>query len=433
MSATAETKTLAEAVGEIKALGASTLEAIKALNSPVRAHVNGDGTAIGTWGGEGESVVEAINMGPEGPRESTKAMRKGWLPKGYKNSGDGCFKSFGEFLQTGYQAHKNQNTGEFKARHEGIFKAVQGMTLQDGQSAGYFVLPEFNQKILERIYANDIWARTDKYQVNNNMVFMANAETSRVNGARHGGLRGYWVDEAASLTKSKPTFRRIELNLKKVAVLVYLTDELIADGGPALERYVAAKTAEEFNFLFGDAVFNGNGNGQPLGMLNAPALLSIAKETGQVANTIVTENVDKMWARRFVGGNYIWFHNQDCGPQLDRLTQDVGTGGVALYRDADGIAKPMPLTLKGVPRVEVEFAKTLGTAGDIYLADLAQFLTISKGGVNQAYSTHVEFLTDQTAIRFTMRVNGRPWEASPVTPYQGSNTQASFLDLAVRA
>ncbi len=431
MTATAtaadEAKGFVEAVGVLKTLGADLKEAVKDLGSPLRAHVNGDSTAMSYWDGEGETCV--VKLGPDGPQEMTKKIKTS-LAKGYSNK---VFKTMGGWIQEGYKAHKEHTSGEFKAKNEAITKAVQGLTLQDGQSAGYFVLPEFNEKILERIYANDLWSRTDNYTVNNNMIFIATAETSRVNGARHGGLRGYWVDEAASLTKSKPTFRRVELNLKKVAVLVYLTDELIADGGPGLEKYIAAKTAEEFNFLFGDSIFNGNGNGQPLGILNAPALLSIAKETGQAATTLVTENLDKLWARRFVGGNYAWYHNQDCGPQLDRLTQDVGTGGVVLYRDADGLVKPMPQALKGVPRVEIEFAKTLGTAGDIYLADLKQFLTISKGGINQAYSTHVEFLTDQTAIRFTMRVNGRPWEASPVTPYQGSNTQASFLNVAVRA
>jgi len=420
-SATIDTnKELITAIGELQKMGASLQEAVSELNSPqYKAHAASDGSTLGLWEGEElHRVTPALNR--DGTLQQLKRAR---MPKGYKNN----FKSFSQFIREGFDAHRanKSGTGEFNGRYEDCYKAVQGMSLQEGQSMGYLVMPEYNQQILERLYDNDIWTQTDQYTVNNNMVFMANAETSRASGSRHGGLRGYWVDEATSLTKSKPTLRKIDLSLKKVSVLVYLTEELLADAGPAVEQYVSRKAADEFKFLLGDAVFNGYGAGQPLGIMNSPALLSITKEVGQAAGTIVTENIDKMFARRFVNGNYSWFHNQDCGPQLDRLAQDIGTSGIALNRP-NGIYGAPTQTLKGIPRKETEFNATLGTTGDIGLFDLSKFITINKGGINQAYSTHIEFLTDQIAIKFTMRVNGRPWETTPTTPYKGSNTQASF-------
>jgi hypothetical protein len=60
-------------------------------------------------------------------------------------------------------------------------------------------------------------------------------------------------------------------------------------------------------------------------------------------------------------------------------------------------------------------------------------LSISKGGVAQAVSMHVEFLTDQMALRFTMRLNARPWDIAPITPYKGTNTQSCFLALDTRS
>lgn len=434
MSATAVEKSFVEAIGELQKMGADLGEAVKALNKPqYGAHASADGRALGFYeGGETIVVEDQLDQYDSAGRWTPQPLgkKKGRLPKGYKND---VYHNFGQFVKDGYNAHREGRIGEFKAKQDGIFKAVQGMSIQEGQSAGYLVLPEFNQNIIERVYANDLWSRTDQYTVNNNMIFLANAETSRATGSRYGGLQGYWVDEAASFTKSKPRFRRIELTLKKLSVLVYLTEELIADGGAGLEAYCTRLAAREFNFMLGDSLFNGTGINQPLGFLNSPALLSISKETGQQAGTIVTENIDKMWARRFVAGNYAWYHNQDCGPQLDRLTQDVGTGGVALNRANNSIASVMSQTLKSAPRVECEFAQTVGTAGDISLADFGQYLTISKGGINQAYSAHIEFLTDQVAVKLSMRVNGRPWETTPTTPYKGSNTQASFINLATRS
>lgn len=414
-------------IDELKKQGATIEEALRDLNKPVykslgRFHA-GEG-ALSYW--DYTAPTQRVGLVPGQFQEYRNA---GYAP-GYQ--GDTVFKSWDNFLRTGWTQHKS---AEWQAQHASVYKAVQGMSVNTGEDGGFLVMPEYASGILERVYANDLFSRTDNYSVGGNqLVFTRNAEVSRANGSRHGGMRGYWVGEGGTITKSKPTVNQLTLRLKKLAVVVYLTDELIADAGPAAAQYVTRKAAEEFNFMLGDALFNGTGAGQPLGMLNAGALLSIAKETGQAASTIVVENIDKMWARRHVSnGNWAWYHNQDCGPQLDQLAQDVGTGGVPLYRTGNQVAQAAPQTLKGAPRVETEFNATVGTQGDLMLADMSQIVSITKGGISQEASIHVEFLTDQTALRFIMRVDAQPWEASPLTPYKGSNTQASFLALDTRS
>src|SRR5476651_1669447 len=121
------------------------------------------------------------------------------------------------------------------------------------------------------------------------MTFLANAETSRANGSRHGGLRGYWTGEGQTITSSKPTVREVQMKLQKLAVVVYLTDELISDSAQALEQFVTRKASDEFNFMIGDALFNGDGVGKPLGILNAPSLLALSPVGGQSSTTIVAQ------------------------------------------------------------------------------------------------------------------------------------------------
>ena len=48
------------------------------------------------------------------------------------------------------------------------------------------------------------------------MAFPRNAETSRANGSRWGGVRAYWRDEGDQATATKATFGRLTLTLKKV-------------------------------------------------------------------------------------------------------------------------------------------------------------------------------------------------------------------------
>lgn len=393
-----------------------------------------------------EDVTLRFSDDPRAPRRQSHALqrRADWQrlkANGYKPSGKGGeFLSFGDFVRSGMEAPNSQ---KFRGRLEKQYSplkemlAVQGMSEGIAADGGYLVMPEFAAGIIDRVYANDLWSRTDNYTVSgNNMTFNVNAETSRANGSRHGGLRGYWVNEGATVTSSKPTFREVSMKLVKLGVIVYLTDELIDDGGTALQQYVSRKASEEFNFMIGDALVNGTGAGQPLGILNAPSLVSVAKESGQAAATIVPENVVKMQARFFApnDGNSVWMHNQDIGPQLHLMTLGIGTAGVVVYMPPGGLSANPYATLQGRPMLATEFNATLGTQGDLIKADLGQVLSISKGGIMSAASIHVEFLTDQTALRFIMRLNAQPWESAPITPYKGTaNTQSNFVTLDTRA
>jgi HK97 family phage major capsid protein len=412
---------------------AAILETLKSLDQPNYRVVGGDGGVAVSYIEEGgpQDVVRIDNLWSRGENTMKNFRKNSYLP-GYKGAKEGGFKSFGDFLLTGLRDSKS---AEWQNRHASCYKAVQGMSVGAAEDGGYMVQPEYSDRMLERVYNNKIFSMTDNYTVaGNNLVFMRNAETSRANGSRKGGIRGYWLGEGQTGTKSAPKMRQVQLRLKKLCILVYLTEELISDGGTAVQSYVEKCAAEEFNFLIGDAIFNGTGVGQPLGILNSGSLVNITKESGQAASTIVAANIDKMWARRYAAADgYSWFHNQDCGPQLDSLSQAIGTAGIALYRPSNGLAGNAPQLLKTAPRVETEFNSTVGTVGDILLADLSQVLSITKGGVSQMASTHVEFLTDQTALKFTMRLDARPWDDTPLTPYKGSNTQSSFVALETRA
>ena len=364
--------------------------------------------------------------------QQKRANAKFLKSSGYKPWGE--FKSFGEFIQAGFEGHQTHGFGDRVRKH---YLAVNGMSEGVGSDGGYTVMPEFASGIVDRVYSNDLWSRTDNYSVSgNNLTFLCNAETSRATGSRHGGMRGYWLGEGGTITSSKPTLREVTLRLAKLGVVVYLTQELIDDGGFALQQYVTRKASEEFQFMIGDGLINGTGVGQPLGILNFPCLVSVAKESGQLAATFETENVVKMQSRFYApnDSSSVWLHNQDIGPELHTMTIGVGTGGQVTYMPPGGMSSAPYATLQGRPMVATEFNATLGTQGDIIKADLGQILSISKGGVAQAVSMHVQFLTDQLALRFIMRLNAGPWESAPITPYKGTaNTQSNFVTLDSRS
>jgi HK97 family phage major capsid protein len=268
----------------------------------------------------------------------------------------------------------------------------------------------------------------------NGLKIPAVSETSRANGSRFGGVQSYWAAEAAAVTATKPKYRLLELNLHKLFALTYATDELMGDV-PALGQILTTAFQDEMSFKVDDAIVNGTGVGQPLGILNSGALVTVNKETGQRAATLLFENIIKMFGRMLPRSrkNACWLINQSVEQQLYQMSLSVGTGGVPVYLPASGAAGQPNATLFGLPVIVCEQCQALGTVGDIILADLSSYLLADKGGVQSAASIHVAFVTDETAFRWTYRLDGTPLLAAPITPFKGSDTLSSLIALQTRA
>ena len=267
----------------------------------------------------------------------------------------------------------------------------------------------------------------------NGMKFNGLDETSRADGSRAGGILAYWAAEAAEKTKSKPKFRQIDLSLNKLIGLCYATDEMLDDVS-ALEQTINDGFNAEFDFKLTDGVINGTGAGQPLGIVNSGCMVSVSKEAGQAANTIVYENIVNMWSRMIANSrpNSIWVINQDCEPQLNKMSVAVGTGGVPVYLPAGGVSQSPYSTLFGRPVVPIEHCPSVGDTGDIMLADFSQYKAIDKGGMQRDVSIHVRFVYDESVFRFVYRFDGQPVLASPITPFKGTNTLSHFVKLDAR-
>ena len=227
----------------------------------------------------------------------------------------------------------------------------------------------------------------------------------------------------------------MEFNLHKLAGLVHVTTELLEDSPISMQPLLTQQFGAAIAFQEDEDFINGTGAGQPLGILNGPGLVTVAKEAGQPNITIVTENIIKMWSRLHPRSqaSSVWIANSDSFPQLATMTLNVGTGGssVGLMQIANGGLPNAPAqTLMGRPLILTEHCQTLGTKGDLYLCDWRQYLIGMKAGdsaVKFASSIHLKFDYDETAFRFVMRYDGQPWESSTLTPKHSTATLGSFV------
>jgi HK97 family phage major capsid protein len=371
----------------------------------------------------------------------TRSMRPlTWPPsRGSYKSSEGPYESLGEFLRDVRNAEIPGGRVN-KRLHE--TRAASGLSEAVPSDGGYTVQSDFATQLIEDAYKTGKLAplcNTFELSTNSNRIEINGIdETSRATGSRWGGIRGYWLDEAAEKTKSAPKFRKIKLKLNKLIGLCYATDELLEDSS-MLEGVIRRGFASEFGFLIDDSIINGTGVGQPLGIINAGCLVTQAKESGQSAATIVYENLINMWSRLLPGSeqNAVWLYNKDCLPQLATMSVD-GSGNSPIFQVGTGAASagsrgPVPATIFGRPAFPMEQCQTLGTAGDIYLADFSNYVLARKGGVQAAMSIHVRFIYDESVFRFVVRLDGQPAHSSAITPFKGSNSLSAFINLATRS
>ncbi|MBE9572553.1 MAG: phage major capsid protein [Proteobacteria bacterium] len=346
----------------------------------------------------------------------------------------GPFSSFGEQLTAVMRAGLPNGPTDQRLRN-----AATGLGETVSSDGGFLVQQDFTDQLLIEVMQTGLLAKKClKIPISansNSLKLNAYDESSRAS-TRFGGVLSYWKDEAAEKTASKPKFRQIELTLKKLIGLCYSSDELLADA-TALEAVIKRAFVSEFGFQIDDAIVNGTGAGMPLGILNAGCLVSVGKETGQAAATVVAENVIKMISRTLgPTSGYAWLHSKTTLPQIYSLSLAVGTAGIPLFMAGGSIPNQPENRLLGLPLIECEQCQVLGTVGDLILADLGNgYILAEKDGIQSDVSIHVRFVWDESTFRFVLRCDGCPVRASALTPYKGgaSNTQSHFVALATRS
>jgi HK97 family phage major capsid protein len=303
---------------------------------------------------------------------------------------------------------------------------------QAGNEGGFLVPPDARERILTQIFdVNSLLARTDQQITSKNSISFPTDETTPWGTS---GVRGFWTSEASQIQQSKPSFKKLTLETSKLAALVPVTDELLEDA-PALGNYLGGAVGRVFNYLIANAIIDGNGVGQPLGYLRSGALVTVAAEGAQTADTVNVFNIAKMWVRMPIDSRQrgIWIVNPDVEAQLILLTLGGTAAAYPIYLPPNGLSQSPFSTLLGRPVVPHMAAKAIGDVGDITFVDLMSYVTAVKtGGLKTDASMHLFFDQDVMAFRFILRLDGRPWMQAPFSPPNGSSTLSPFIALAAR-
>ena len=334
------------------------------------------------------------------------------------------FKSFGEYIK----AIDNKNKG----KSDDI--RLKALGESSGETGGFLVPEEFRSELLRLpLEQAIIRPRARTIPMASNTIKLPRVKDTSHASSVYGGVVGYWGEEASTYTASEPDFAQFQLVAKKLTGYTQASNELAQDSAIALESLLTGMFGDAIRFYEENAFINGDGAGEPIGIKNADALISVAKETGQAATTIVYENLVNMYSRMMPSShqNAVWIAHPDIMPQLMTLALTIGTGGSAIF--VNNASADVPMSIFGRPVMFTEHAQTLGTVGDIYYADLSYYVIGDRQGITIASSDHYRFANGETVWRFTERLDGAPWLDSAITPQNGSNTLSPFVALATRS
>ena len=280
-------------------------------------------------------------MEEQGYRQATQSDRLPQTEIKPKVDNDG-FEKMADFFTAAYHANSSK----------GVDSRLKALNESSGDQGGFLVPEQFRAELLRlALEASVVRGRATVIPMGGQTIRMPTVRDVSHASTVYGGISGQWVAEAGSVsgTTNEPTFGQVALTAKKLTGYTRVSNELMADSAIALEAALRTMFSEGIAYFEDDAFIAGSGAGQPVGVLNAGAVISVAKETGQAATTGVWENIIKMFSRMHPAslGRAVWYANPDVLPQLATMSLTVGTGGAPVWL-ANGVTGA-PATLLGRP------------------------------------------------------------------------------------
>lgn len=288
--------------------------------------------------------------------------------------------------------------------------AATGAQTSVGPDGGYLIQENFLDEMLKAQWETGVLASrvTRGTMSGNRVTYPLLRNFDATGGSIAGGLKVFTTKEAQAYQASKPEIDKVHFDAMKLTALFYETDEL-KDDAPAIESLVRAEMPEAFADKIDYLLINGTGVDEILGLLNSPALLTVAKKAGQAASTVVAENIINMYARLPAAdrASSIWLYHAQLEEQFPLMT--VGANNFPVFiQPGNGLTERPYGTMRGIPALPFLHCKALSAKGDLFLLNPRKIRLLARTGLQAQMSAHVGFLNGEIVWRFDQRLAARP-------------------------
>jgi HK97 family phage major capsid protein len=386
--------------------------------------------------GDIPGLINRLNLDPRNPAAPPAVRNRHYNPAapGAKLDEAKLFSGWADYMHTLWPGNRSAAAATKLSQLQEIQNSFGSSVPSDG---GFLLAPEALRAELLRVALETALVRPRARVVPMNTLTVHYPMIDSTSNATsvYGGITGEWLEEGATPTDSTPTWGQLELRARNLVLYTEIPNNLYSDSLISLQAFMDQAYPEALAWFEDVAFIAGNGVGKPQGFLNGACAISVAKESGQLADTILWANLVNMFARMLPSSlaRAVWVANLDTFPQLATMSQSVGTGGSLVWiGEGQGSGAP-PVTILGRPVLWTEKVPTLGDAGDITFWDPGYYIVGDRETMMMDSSIHFKFSTFKTAVRLIERVDGQIWLKSAITPQTGSNTLSPIVKIAARA
>lgn len=367
--------------------------------------------------------LDAVKVGEEQKKKAEEQAQ----------AGPGEFKTMGELLQAikvWSVVGKKDPRLQWYNDKDGRAAEVKDLVESVGASGGFLVPAEF----IARLYAvmaetSFVRPRATKIPMRRRQINIPVLDqTATTAGVPHwfGGMLFYWAEEATEKTESDPSFRKIQLVAHKLIGYTRASDELVADSAISLDALLTgpmgmaggASWHEEYAFL------NGTGAGQPLGVINAGATITVARQAQNAFGYVDLVNMYESLYPGHSAATTCWSITQSGMSNLMTIVDPNGN-----YIWQPNAREGLPQTIFGLPVIFTEKQPRVGTTGDVVLADWRYYLIGDRQAVTIESTKFDRWRWDETSWRMVHRVDGQPWLSAPLYLQDGTTTVSPFVIL----
>jgi HK97 family phage major capsid protein len=309
----------------------------------------------------------------------------------------------GDDAKSFYNDIRLASKGDGAAR-ERLMSAAGGKAMTEGTAAqgGYLVEKQIERQIVEvRESDNVLRGLCSKLNITTNELQLDQLTL---------GTSAGWVAELATKPEGTSMAKStVSATVFTAAGLATVSNQLLADSNPAVDRLVTADLAKRLVALEETAFISGSGTGQPLGLLNTPGLGATTLASTTVADDggLLDSILDAIAQVQTNHGepNAILMHPRTW----TRVLKAKDAQGAYMV-GPDSIQSPRT-TNKSIFGYRVVTSNRVPTnlgAGTnesrVIVGDFSEALILDRQGITVDESPHVYFTSNQTVFRAEQRV-----------------------------
>lgn len=216
-----------------------------------------------------------------------------------------------------------------------------------------------------------------------------------------GGVAFQWLGEGATKPETEPEFEQKEIVTHELSGYTEISERLLARSSINLETLLAELFRGAMVYTIDNAILQGSGTGQPLGVINTTGINLVTRATAEAVGYADLVNLKHAVKAVHRGGaTFVLEDSVELG--LELLTD---TQGRPLFNAS--VANGPYDRLTGYPYIVGTNNTSLGYVGDIVYGNLRHYVLVMEEDITLARSEHVKFRTNKIAFKVFTVVGGR--------------------------